>query len=86
LPLQDTGIMSTLQKFLVTCLLLLTASFALFAQSAEAAKGPKITHKVFFDMTHGDEELGQIVIGLYGKTVPDVRSTQQQPAHRRHPH
>jgi hypothetical protein len=38
----------------------------------EAAKGPKITTKVFFDIKHGDEDLGRIVIGLYGKTVPKV--------------
>merc|ERR1711939_761245 len=41
-----------------------------FAQSSEAQKGPKITHKVYFDITHGDEELGRVVLGLYGKTVP----------------
>jgi len=35
-----------------------------------AAKGPIITNKVFFDIKHGDKELGRIVIGLYGKTVP----------------
>ena len=26
--------------------------------------------QVFFDITHGDEKLGRIVIGLFGKTVP----------------
>lgn len=29
------------------------------AQSIEAAKGPKITHKVYFDIKHGDENLGR---------------------------
>jgi peptidyl-prolyl cis-trans isomerase B (cyclophilin B) len=36
----------------------------------EEAKGPKVTDKVFFDVTHGGEKLGRIVIGLFGKTVP----------------
>ncbi|KAJ7217840.1 cyclophilin-like domain-containing protein [Mycena pura] len=40
------------------------------AQSAEAAKGPKITNKVFFDIKQGDKDLGRIVMGLYGGTVP----------------
>ncbi|RPA82852.1 hypothetical protein BJ508DRAFT_343638 [Ascobolus immersus RN42] len=35
-----------------------------------AAKGPAITNKVFFDIKHGEEDLGRIVFGLYGKTVP----------------
>lgn len=26
--------------------------------------------QVYFDVTHGDEPLGRIVIGLYGKTTP----------------
>jgi len=38
----------------------------------EAGKGPKITHKVYFDIEHGDEPMGRIVMGLYGKTVPKV--------------
>ena len=30
-----------------------------FAQAAQAAKGPKITHKVYFDIKHGDKNLGR---------------------------
>ncbi|KAJ7496081.1 peptidylprolyl isomerase B [Mycena galericulata] len=40
------------------------------AQPVEAAKGPKITHKVFFDIKHGDKDMGRITMGLYGGTVP----------------
>jgi peptidyl-prolyl cis-trans isomerase B (cyclophilin B) len=36
----------------------------------DAAKGPKITSKVFFDMEIGGEAAGRITMGLYGKTVP----------------
>jgi peptidyl-prolyl cis-trans isomerase B (cyclophilin B) len=62
--------MATIQRAVVSVLLILTAAFLFFAQTSEAAKGPKITHKVYFDITHGDEPLGRIVMGLYGKTVP----------------
>jgi len=33
-------------------------------------KGPLITNKVYFDIKQGDKNLGRIVMGLYGKTVP----------------
>ncbi|KAG9817575.1 peptidyl-prolyl cis-trans isomerase B, partial [Aureobasidium melanogenum] len=62
--------MATFQRLIISLLVILTFTFVFFAQSSEAAKGPKITHKVYFDVTSGDEELGRIVLGLYGKTVP----------------
>ena len=62
--------MFTMQRFVISALLMLTVTFLFFAQTAEATKGPKITHRVYFDITHGDEPMGRIVMGLYGKTVP----------------
>jgi len=59
-----------MHRLVVSALLILTVVFVYLAQTAEAVKGPKITHKVYFDVTHGDEPLGRIVIGLYGKTTP----------------
>ncbi|KAL2211979.1 peptidyl-prolyl cis-trans isomerase B [Sarocladium strictum] len=64
--------MFNLRRLFVSAALLLGLSTLLFAQTAEAAKGPKITHKVYFDIQHGDEQLGRIVMGLYGKTVPET--------------
>ncbi len=57
-------------KRLVIAASLMVGAGLMFAQPAEATKGPKITHKVYFDIQHGDESLGRIVMGLYGKTVP----------------
>lgn len=59
-----------LQQMISYSLLIIALTFVFFAQTAEAVKGPKITHKVYFDISHGDESMGRIVIGLYGKTVP----------------
>ncbi|KAK5993176.1 Peptidyl-prolyl cis-trans isomerase B [Cladobotryum mycophilum] len=61
--------MSNMRRFF-TIALLFVVGLVLFARTAEAVKGPKITHKVYFDIQHGEEKLGRVVIGLYGKTVP----------------
>jgi len=39
-------------------------------KKVEAKKGPKVTHKVFFDMEVGGKPIGKIVIAMFGKTVP----------------
>ncbi|ODA77392.1 hypothetical protein RJ55_07021 [Drechmeria coniospora] len=61
--------MYNFRRLFVSAALLFGIGLVLFARSAEAAKGPKITHKVYFDITHGDEKLGRVVMGLYGRTV-----------------
>merc|ERR1719486_1503614 len=37
---------------------------------AKKKKGPKVTNKVFFDITIGGEDVGRLTMNLYGKTVP----------------
>jgi peptidyl-prolyl cis-trans isomerase B (cyclophilin B) len=62
--------MFNVRRLLLAVTLLLGVSVLFFSQPVAAVKGPKVTHKVFFDIEIGDEPAGRIVIGLYGKTVP----------------
>jgi peptidyl-prolyl cis-trans isomerase B (cyclophilin B) len=75
--------MALIRRAVVGLLVALTAAFLFFGQTVEAAKGPKITHKVYFDIEHGGEELGRIVLGLYGKTVPKVLPAVYEEPYRR---
>jgi peptidyl-prolyl cis-trans isomerase B (cyclophilin B) len=64
--------MANFRNIVVSLMLILTATFLFMGQTATAAKGPKITHKVYFDIEQNGESLGRVVMGLYGKTVPKV--------------
>jgi peptidyl-prolyl cis-trans isomerase B (cyclophilin B) len=70
--ISDVVKMPGFQKIVVSFLVVLTVAFMFLAQSGDAAKGPKITHKVFFDVEHGGKPVGRVVMGLYGGTVPKV--------------
>ncbi|KAK7397663.1 Peptidyl-prolyl cis-trans isomerase B [Neonectria punicea] len=62
--------MFNLRRLFVSVALLFGVGLVFFTQTAEATKGPKITHKVYFDIEQDGQALGRIVFGLYGKTVP----------------
>jgi peptidyl-prolyl cis-trans isomerase B (cyclophilin B) len=57
------------RKVLLCCALIaLCASVS--CEEDKAKKGPKVTDKVWFDITIGDEAVGRVEIGLFGNTVP----------------
>jgi len=48
----------------------LVALIALAPALATARKGPKVTDTIYFDIEIDGKPAGQVVMGLYGKTVP----------------
>ncbi|KAJ5483377.1 hypothetical protein N7530_002623 [Penicillium desertorum] len=61
------------RNLFLSLFLVFAVGFALVqAEESKGPRGPKITSKVYFDIQHGDESLGRIVMGLYGKTVPET--------------
>ncbi|XP_066138569.1 peptidyl-prolyl cis-trans isomerase B [Euwallacea fornicatus] len=70
----------TMAKWLCVLAVGLTALFALVSATGDdsAKKGPKVTDKVWFDITIGDEAIGRIEIGLFGKTVPKTAENFKQ--------
>ncbi|KAG1472602.1 hypothetical protein G6F56_001446 [Rhizopus delemar] len=63
---------------IATVFLALFVAICSFNYVSAEARGPVITDKVYFDIKQGDESLGRIVLGLYGKTVPKTAENFKQ--------
>ncbi|XP_055921251.1 peptidyl-prolyl cis-trans isomerase 5 [Eupeodes corollae] len=63
-------------------LLVLCLALAGTALASDASKGPKVTDKVFFDITIGGSPAGRIEIGLFGATVPKTAENFKQLAEK----
>ena len=55
-------------------LLLITLFFIDFMDPV-SGRGPKVTHRVTFDISHGGQNVGQIKLDMYGGTVPTQSTT-----------
>jgi len=55
---------------LIKCLLVLYLCSVFLSSSEASKKGPKVTNKVFFDVTIDGQDAGRVVMGLFGGSVP----------------
>ena len=60
----------TYQLFLTTFQAVTVLVSLFLLGGLEAKKGPKVTHKAWFEVSVDGENIGKIEIGLFGKTVP----------------
>jgi len=58
-PLRSSGRQKNMFRRLAYSLLLVALAALVSIQGVEAAKGPKITSKVYFDIEHGGKPLGR---------------------------
>merc|ERR1712064_146759 len=59
-----------MKLFIVGSVIFLLYSLLPFEADGKEAKGPKVTKKVYFDISIGGEAAGRIEIGFFGSTVP----------------
>lgn len=51
---------------------LLSTVTSLIILAASVLANPSVTHRVYFDLVHGEEALGRVVIALFGITAPQT--------------
>merc|ERR1712215_404112 len=66
-------------QLLIMKLLVSVAALLILATCLEAKKGPKVTHKVWFNISIGGEAAGRVEIGLVPKTVQNFVELANKP-------